>query len=104
MAKVQRRLYGPVDDPLLGGFMDAFCDKVHVAVCSVAGLGSMFLLLYFHVISIVPFPGSTLQPLKNVCVCGGGGRGVRLFRMGLNILGECMHSYSKALRRCLTMP
>ncbi|XP_076449279.1 uncharacterized protein LOC143285749 isoform X2 [Babylonia areolata] len=28
VAKVQRRTYGNVDDPLLGGFMDAFCDKI----------------------------------------------------------------------------
>ena len=28
VAKVQRQVYGPVDDPLLGGFLDAFCDKV----------------------------------------------------------------------------
>ena len=28
VAKVQRRVLGNVDDPLLGGFMDAFCDKV----------------------------------------------------------------------------
>ncbi|KAK7114779.1 uncharacterized protein [Littorina saxatilis] len=28
VAKVQRRVYGNVDDPLLGGFMDAFCDKI----------------------------------------------------------------------------
>ncbi|KAJ8307666.1 hypothetical protein KUTeg_014780 [Tegillarca granosa] len=27
VAKVQKKIYGPVDDPLLGGFMDAFCDK-----------------------------------------------------------------------------
>ncbi|XP_005101562.2 uncharacterized protein LOC101860260 [Aplysia californica] len=28
VAKVQRQKYGPVDDPILGGFMDAFCDKI----------------------------------------------------------------------------
>ena len=29
VAKVQKRLYGEnIDDPLLGGFMDAFCDKI----------------------------------------------------------------------------
>ena len=40
VAKVQRRLYGPVDDPLLGGFMDAFCDKV-VEVYAPAVLASV---------------------------------------------------------------
>lgn len=30
VAKVHRRVHGNVDDPLLGGFMDAFCDKVGV--------------------------------------------------------------------------
>ncbi|XP_064598870.1 uncharacterized protein LOC135465558 [Liolophura sinensis] len=33
VAKVQRRLYGAVDDPLLGGFMDAFCDKIVNVTC-----------------------------------------------------------------------
>ncbi|XP_013385612.1 uncharacterized protein LOC106155363 [Lingula anatina] len=28
VARVQREHYGPVDDPILGGFMDAFCDKI----------------------------------------------------------------------------
>ena len=28
VAKVQKTIYGQIDDPLLGGFMDAFCDKV----------------------------------------------------------------------------
>ena len=28
VAKVQKTIYGQVDDPILGGFMDAFCDKV----------------------------------------------------------------------------
>ena len=27
VAKVQKTIYGPIDDPILGGFMDAFCDK-----------------------------------------------------------------------------
>lgn len=28
VAKAHRQMFGLVDDPLLGGFMDAFCDKV----------------------------------------------------------------------------
>lgn len=28
VAKAQKQTYGSVDDPLLGGFMDAFCDKI----------------------------------------------------------------------------
>ena len=32
VAKVHRRIYGNVDDPLLGGFMDAFCDKVKLVL------------------------------------------------------------------------
>jgi phosphatidylglycerophosphate synthase len=28
VAKAHRKMFGQVDDPLLGGFMDAFCDKV----------------------------------------------------------------------------
>ena len=28
VAKVQKVVYGQIDDPILGGFMDAFCDKV----------------------------------------------------------------------------
>ncbi|KAK3725567.1 hypothetical protein RRG08_042986 [Elysia crispata] len=28
VAKVQRQKYGQVDDPIVGGFMDAFCDKI----------------------------------------------------------------------------
>ncbi|KAH9515704.1 hypothetical protein Btru_011767 [Bulinus truncatus] len=28
VAKVQKQKYGQVDDPLVGGFMDAFCDKI----------------------------------------------------------------------------
>lgn len=28
VAKVQKRLYGSIDDPVLGGFLDAFCDKI----------------------------------------------------------------------------
>ena len=28
VAKVQRKVYGPVDDPVLGGYLDAVCDKV----------------------------------------------------------------------------
>jgi phosphatidylglycerophosphate synthase len=31
---VQKRLYGDnIDDPLLGGFMDAFCDKIVNVFC-----------------------------------------------------------------------
>jgi phosphatidylglycerophosphate synthase len=34
VAKVQKRLYGEnIDDPLLGGFMDAFCDKIVNIFC-----------------------------------------------------------------------
>lgn len=29
VAKQHKKTYGQVDDPLLGGFMDAFCDKVN---------------------------------------------------------------------------
>ena len=36
VAKVQRRVLGNVDDPLLGGFMDAFCDKVSLCACCLA--------------------------------------------------------------------
>lgn len=32
VAKAQKQTYGSVDDPLLGGFMDAFCDKVSAAL------------------------------------------------------------------------
>ena len=28
VAKAHRKKYGNIDDPLLGGFLDAFCDKV----------------------------------------------------------------------------
>lgn len=28
VAKVQKVIYGQIDDPLLGGFIDAFCDKI----------------------------------------------------------------------------
>ena len=28
VAKVHRRCYGKVDSPILGSFLDAFCDKV----------------------------------------------------------------------------
>ena len=28
VAKVQRKTYPNCDDPLLGGFLDAFCDKI----------------------------------------------------------------------------
>lgn len=28
VAKTQRKVYGPVDDPVLGGYLDAVCDKV----------------------------------------------------------------------------
>ena len=30
VAKVQREQYGQIDDPMFGGFIDAFCDKVLV--------------------------------------------------------------------------
>ncbi|UJR13267.1 hypothetical protein I4U23_000287 [Adineta vaga] len=34
VAKVQKRIYGDnIDDPLLGGFMDAFCDKIVNIFC-----------------------------------------------------------------------
>jgi cytidyltransferase-like protein len=34
VAKVQKRIYGEkIDDPLLGGFMDAFCDKIVNIFC-----------------------------------------------------------------------
>lgn len=34
VAKVQKRVYGDnIDDPLLGGFMDAFCDKIVNIFC-----------------------------------------------------------------------
>ncbi len=34
VAKVQKRIYGnDIDDPLLGGFMDAFCDKIVNVFC-----------------------------------------------------------------------
>ncbi|CAF0932143.1 unnamed protein product [Adineta steineri] len=34
VAKVHKRIYGDnIDDPLLGGFMDAFCDKIVNIVC-----------------------------------------------------------------------
>ena len=32
VAKTQRRVYGPVDDPVLGGYLDAVCDKVRYRV------------------------------------------------------------------------
>lgn len=28
VAKAQRQIYGNIDSPLLGAFVDAFCDKV----------------------------------------------------------------------------
>ena len=28
VAKVHREQYGPIDDPMFGAFIDAFCDKV----------------------------------------------------------------------------
>ncbi|CAG5118215.1 unnamed protein product [Candidula unifasciata] len=28
VAKAQRQMFGDIDDPVLGGFMDAFCDKI----------------------------------------------------------------------------
>jgi cytidyltransferase-like protein len=28
VAKTQRKIYGPIDDPLLGGYLDAVCDKI----------------------------------------------------------------------------
>ena len=42
VAKVQRKVFGPVDDPVLGGYLDAVCDKVgwverddiHTYVCA----------------------------------------------------------------------
>lgn len=34
VAKVQKRIYGDgIDDPLLGGFLDAFCDKIVNIFC-----------------------------------------------------------------------
>ena len=34
VAKVHKRVYGEnIDDPLLGGFMDAFCDKIVNTIC-----------------------------------------------------------------------
>ena len=29
VAKAQRQVYGNIDNPLLGAFVDAFCDKVY---------------------------------------------------------------------------
>lgn len=33
VAKTQKAIFGQLDDPLLGGFMDAFCDKIVNCVC-----------------------------------------------------------------------
>ncbi|XP_060081565.1 uncharacterized protein LOC132560880 [Ylistrum balloti] len=33
VAKQHRKMFGQVDDPLLGGFMDAFCDKIVNVLC-----------------------------------------------------------------------
>lgn len=34
VAKVHRSHYGAVDSPLLGSFLDAFCDKVSIIICT----------------------------------------------------------------------
>lgn len=41
VAREQRHIYGNIDDPLLGGFLDAFCDKVHVYTHASAGVSSV---------------------------------------------------------------
>ncbi|XP_033755412.1 uncharacterized protein LOC117338250 [Pecten maximus] len=33
VAKQHRKMFGQIDDPLLGGFMDAFCDKIVNVLC-----------------------------------------------------------------------
>ncbi len=43
MAKAQKRVYGAIDDPLLGAFLDAFCDKV----CCHGNLYSWYLISTF---------------------------------------------------------
>lgn len=61
VAKVQRRVYGNVDDPLLGGFMDAFCDKIVnvlalwsvLMVTDFGHMTGMQLLLYLTPICLV---------------------------------------------------
>eukprot|EP00117_Sycon_ciliatum_P028811 scpid43079/ scgid23073/ len=33
VAREQKKIYGQIDDPVLGGFMDAFCDKIFNCLC-----------------------------------------------------------------------
>ena len=46
VARVQNARYGQVDDPILGGFMDAFCDKVN-----------KFIILYFMAVKSLKMKG-----------------------------------------------
>ena len=48
VAKAQRKVYGNVDSPLLGAFVDAFCDKVrHHSICYWIRRNRAFLLHLF---------------------------------------------------------
>ena len=51
MAKVQKTVYGPIDDPILGGFMDAFCDKASFFLLD-SLLGEKFMCSLIHLIYI----------------------------------------------------
>ncbi|KAL8559414.1 hypothetical protein ACOMHN_045211 [Nucella lapillus] len=61
VAKVQLRVYGNVDDPLLGGFMDAFCDKIVnvlalwsvLMVTDFSHMGWLHVLLYLTPICLI---------------------------------------------------
>lgn len=54
VAKAHRQMFGQVDDPLLGGFMDAFCDKVlNFSVIILNSLTGKFL---FRLTSVFFFP------------------------------------------------
>ncbi|KAL3860579.1 hypothetical protein ACJMK2_010681 [Sinanodonta woodiana] len=61
VAKVQKQVYGPLDDPLLGGFMDAFCDKIVnvfslwtiLMVTDFSGMSAFESLVYLLACSII---------------------------------------------------
>lgn len=61
VAKAHRQMFGQVDDPLLGGFMDAFCDKVpNIDTISIHMLPILQRLKFYSIL----FCNSVLSTLK----------------------------------------
>ena len=61
VAKVHRKYYGLVDSPILGSFLDAFCDKVSLSTAIIAMLLAIYLEIKKDNKTLVIFCSSVRQ-------------------------------------------